>query len=622
MSAERRRSTPASGSRSLKPKVVGGGAGDPRRAPRVPGRPVRDPAGRGTAPGRAPAGRRHRARPPVPPAPPLRRPARAADARRRPRPRRRQRRVDAGRASSTSRSSRPGAAASRSRPRGSTDGTGFATATWFGRRYIEKRVRPGDLLLVSGKVKHRNGDLIFEGPEFQPADAANLLHVGRIVPVYRLTSGLTANRLRGAMRVALDRAGHDYPEYVPAAIRAAEDVPPIGEALEAAHYPTTFEARDAALRRLALDELLALQLGMVARRRARGRARTLAIAVDDATDARIRSALEGSLSRKLGETVSLTADQGTAIDEAAADLARPVPMLRLIQGDVGSGKTAVAAWALAAAALAGRQAAMLAPTDLLARQHHATLSSLLEDLGLPITLLTGSLSGEGRRNATEAIASGQAAIVVGTHALLQDKVSFADLALAVVDEQHRFGVEQRGALEAKATRGAPTRPAHDRDPDPAHPRPGPVRGPRRVDAPDATRRARADPHGDPPAGRPRGHVGPRAGRGGAGTPDVRGRAADRGRGDGVRWRRGRGRQLRRRRRPARRGRGDGLGRRRRGRVRAAHGAARAAAGGPRPRAPQARRPRRRDGPLPRRGPRRARRDDGGRGGGRRRRRRR
>ena len=205
-----------------------------------------------------------------------------------------------------------------------TDGTGFATATWFGRRYIEKRVRPGDLLLVSGKIRHRNGDLIFEGPEFQPADAANLLHVGRIVPVYRLTAGLTANRLRGAMRVALDRAGHDYPEYVPAAIRAAEDVPPIGEALEAAHYPTTFEARDAALRRLALDELLALQLGMVARRRARGRARTLALAVDGAADARVRSALEASLSRKLGEAVSLTADQGTAIDELGADLARPV----------------------------------------------------------------------------------------------------------------------------------------------------------------------------------------------------------------------------------------------------------------------------------------------------------
>ena len=335
------------------------------------------------------------------------------------------------------------------------DATGFATVTWFGRRYIERRLATGDEILVSGKIKHRHGELVFEGPEFQPADAANLLHVGRIVPVYRLTSGVTANRFRGAVRVALDRAGDEYPEYLPSSIRAAEDVPPIGEALEAAHYPTTFEARDAALHRLALDELLALQLGMVSRRRARGRARTLAITTDAASDGRIRAALEASLERKLGEPAALTADQATAIDEIAADLARPVPMLRLVQGDVGSGKTAVAAWALAAAALDGRQAALLAPTDLLARQHHVTLTSLLEDLGLPITLLTGSLSGDGRRNATQALASGQAAIVVGTHALLQESVAFADLALAVVDEQHRFGVEQRGALEAKATRGAP-----------------------------------------------------------------------------------------------------------------------------------------------------------------------
>jgi ATP-dependent DNA helicase RecG len=128
-------------------------------------------------------------------------------------------------------------------------------------------------------------------------------------------------------------------------------------------------------------------------------------------------------------------------------------MLRLVQGDVGSGKTAVAAWALAAAALAGRQAALLAPTDLLARQHLATVASLLDDLGIPVTLLTGSLDAKARRNALESIASGQAPVVVGTHALLQDRVAFADLALAVVDEQHRFGVEQRGALEAKAGSG-------------------------------------------------------------------------------------------------------------------------------------------------------------------------
>jgi ATP-dependent DNA helicase RecG len=335
------------------------------------------------------------------------------------------------------------------------DESGTAEATWFGRRFIERRLHAGDELIVSGRLKHRGFGVVFDDPEFQRSDAESLLHVGRIVPVYRLTHGLTAARLRQAMREALDRAGHAYPEYLPPEIRAAETVPPIAEALEAAHYPVTFEARDAALRRLAFDELLALQLGMVARRRARGRARTAPIPTDDVADARIRKVLAAALSRKLDQQVRLTREQDTAIAEVRGDLQLPVPMLRLIQGDVGSGKTAVAAWALAAAALDGRQAALLAPTDLLARQHLATVASLLEDLGLPVTLLTGSLTGDARRKAVEAIASGQAAIVVGTHALLQEAVSFADLALAVVDEQHRFGVEQRGALEAKATRGAP-----------------------------------------------------------------------------------------------------------------------------------------------------------------------
>ena len=335
------------------------------------------------------------------------------------------------------------------------DGSGFATATWFGRRFIEKRVQAGDELLVSGRIKHRQGGIVFEGPDFQPADAANLLHVGRIVPVYRLTSGLTANRLRGAMRAALDAAGRAYPEYLPAEVRDDESVPEIGDALEAAHYPPSFEARDAALRRLAFDELLALQLGMVGRRRARGRSTTAPIEVTPQEDVRIRASLEGSIGRKLGHAATLTADQSTALDELRDDLARPVPMLRLIQGDVGSGKTAVAAWALAAAALAGRQAALLAPTDLLARQHLETVASLVEDLGVTVTLLTGSLPADARRRAGEAIRSGQAQVVVGTHALLQEAVTFADLALAVVDEQHRFGVEQRGALEAKAVRGAP-----------------------------------------------------------------------------------------------------------------------------------------------------------------------
>lgn len=217
------------------------------------------------------------------------------------------------------------------------DETGTAEATWFGRRFIERRVRPGDELLLSGKVRHKGFGLVFEGPEFQRSDAAALLHAGRIVPVYRLTRGLTATRLRQAMREALDRAGHAYPEYLPATLRTAEGLPGIAEALEAAHYPTDFDVRDRALRRLAFDELLALQVGMVARRRARGRARTVPLPVDAAPDRRIRGALGASLSRKLGRGVALTADQETAIDEIRDDLARPVPMLRLVQGDVGSG---------------------------------------------------------------------------------------------------------------------------------------------------------------------------------------------------------------------------------------------------------------------------------------------
>ena len=177
------------------------------------------------------------------------------------------------------------------------------------------------------------------------------------------------------MRVALDRAGHDYPEYLPDPIRASEDVPPIGEALEHAHYPTSFETRDAALRRLALDELLALQLGMVARRRAprTGDARWPSRSTPRPTGGSGRR----SRPRSPGSSASRRRSPATRrrrSTRSATTSPDPVPMLRLVQGDVGSGKTAVAAWALAAAALAGRQAALLAPTDLLARQHHATLT--------------------------------------------------------------------------------------------------------------------------------------------------------------------------------------------------------------------------------------------------------
>ncbi len=334
------------------------------------------------------------------------------------------------------------------------DDTGAIDATWFGRRFIERRLHVGAEVVVSGKLKHFGRKLTLDNPEFQvlagEMSETELLHVGRIVPVYPLTAGLTAIRLRAAIREALDKAGYAYPEYLPSEIAQAEDLVPITRAIEEAHYPASFPGRDAALRRLAFDELLALQLGMVARRRQRVRDAAPEIHVDTAADAAVRTAIVDAIGARVGMAIELTVDQAVAIDAIRDDLARPTPMLRLLQGDVGSGKTAVAASALAMTARAGLQGALLAPTDLLARQHLETVGGLLEGVGLGVTLLTGSLKADVKAKALEAIASGQALVVVGTHALIQDAVSFADLGLVVIDEQHRFGVDQRGALEAKA----------------------------------------------------------------------------------------------------------------------------------------------------------------------------
>ena len=330
------------------------------------------------------------------------------------------------------------------------DETGTAKATWFGRRFIERRLHPGARVIVSGKLRRFGRSVTFDNPEFQPDDGSALLHAGRIVPVYRLTSGLTATRLRSVMRAALDRAGAAYPEYLPPDIVADEGLRSIAWSLEQAHYPSAFEARDEALHRLAHDELLALQLGMVARRRQRSGSRAVPIPIPAAAAMALTGSIRASIERKVGRPVELTGDQHVAIEAIRGDLAGDTPMLRLLQGDVGSGKTAVAAFALAGAAGAGFQGALLAPTDLLARQHEATLRDLLRDIDVEVVLLTGSLDAKSSRAAIADIASGRAGVVVGTHALIQERVSFARLGVVVIDEQHRFGVAQRSGLEAKA----------------------------------------------------------------------------------------------------------------------------------------------------------------------------
>ena len=351
------------------------------------------------------------------------------------------------------------------------DETGEAEAVWFGRRYIQNRLRDGDWIVVSGKIRRRGFIVTLDNPDFQPDDGSALLHAGRIVPVYRLTAGLTAQTLRRAMRQALDRVGASYPDYLTPALRAQADgagspvLPSLPEALENAHYPDDFAKRDAALRRLGFDELLALEIGMVARQRQRHDSVGEPVVVPPDRMRAAVAAVEAAISEQVGartgscEPVHLTVDQSSAVEAIAADLGGTRPMMRLLQGDVGSGKTAVAALALAFVADAGRQGALLAPTDLLARQHAAGLRRLLEPLGHGVTLLTGSLPAGEKREALARLAAptagdgllGQTAgrIVVGTHALVQEGVRFADLALAVVDEQHRFGVSQREALAGK-----------------------------------------------------------------------------------------------------------------------------------------------------------------------------
>jgi ATP-dependent DNA helicase RecG len=327
------------------------------------------------------------------------------------------------------------------------DASGEGEAVWFGRRFIERQLKAGDLVVASGKVRLHGWRAQLDDPEFQRADGGPMLHAGRIVPVYGLTRGVSAKALRAAIRAGLDRYG-PYREYLDGQTIAGLSA--IGEAMAAAHFPDDLAQRDAAVHRLAHDELLALQVGMVARRRQRRVARRSAVEVSDATDERLREVITSGLRRRVGEAaLELTPDQGRAMSALRADMAATVPMLRLLQGDVGSGKTAVAAYALALTASGGGQGALLAPTELLARQLAEHVGDLLAPLAIPVSLLTGSGGGAGRRRALEAIRDGRAQVVVGTHALVQESVAFARLDLVVVDEQHRFGVAQREALAAK-----------------------------------------------------------------------------------------------------------------------------------------------------------------------------
>jgi ATP-dependent DNA helicase RecG len=317
------------------------------------------------------------------------------------------------------------------------DESGTAEAVWFGRRYVERRLKVDDEIVVSGKVTTFGWRSQFTSPDFTPAGRESV-HTARVVPIYPLTAGVTQRRVREVLARVLDRALPALDDPLTDAERG--HLPALSDALATVHFPEEATDVQAALDRLAFDELLALQLTLGAARLARADLRAPAIGVDAVEMDALLAALP----------FELTGDQRRAVDEVVADLAREAPMRRLLQGDVGSGKTAVAAVALAAVVRAGWQGALMAPTEILARQHHAGLAPLLDALGVRAEFLSGSIGASRRREVHEALAGGMADVVIGTHAVISEGVELPRLGLAVVDEQHRFGVAQRAALQHKA----------------------------------------------------------------------------------------------------------------------------------------------------------------------------
>ena len=317
-----------------------------------------------------------------------------------------------------------------------SDSSGSAEAIWFGRRFVERRLQTGDELIVSGKVAQRGWRPQFTSPEFSPIGHESV-HTARVVPVYRLGGSITQKRLRELLARVLEAALPAVDD--PLTPDERERLPALADALSTAHFPEDASDVAEALDRLAFDELLALQLTLAQARRARERLDGPRIVVDGAQ----RSAIVAAL------PFELTGDQQRAVEAILDDLAADRPMRRLLQGDVGSGKTAVAAVALAAAVRAGWQAALMAPTEILARQHHSGLAPLLERLGVRAEFLSGSLPAARKREIQSAIAAGEAEVAIGTHAVISEAVAFPRLGLAIVDEQHRFGVGQRAALQSK-----------------------------------------------------------------------------------------------------------------------------------------------------------------------------
>ena len=342
-----------------------------------------------------------------------------------------------------------------------SDETGNLKVIWFGQRYLARSLKPGSQIAISGKASVLRGQLVFENPEHEMLDASGAgAHTGRLVPIYPLTEGLTRRNMRRLTWQTVQNWVGGLEDALPDDILARTELMPLLDAVYQAHYPKEMETWELARRRLAFDELFTLQLAVLARRRMQ---HDNIKGIEIIAPANVIDGFYQTL------PFPLTKAQRRCIQEIEADFrAGTPPMSRLLQGEVGSGKTVVALSALLSAAAAGYQGAMMVPTEVLAEQHFQSIGNLLSGLARPVQephllsvyldhmdrpvsigLLTGSSRAPVKRELTKMAADGTLDILVGTQALIQEGISLPRLALAVADEQHRFGVIQRSALQER-----------------------------------------------------------------------------------------------------------------------------------------------------------------------------
>ena len=319
------------------------------------------------------------------------------------------------------------------------DSSGRASAVWFGKQFVERRLHEGDRYLISGSVRRERTGLQFVNPKFEEVKD-DQQHVGTLAAVYHETEKLSSVRLREFVSDVIDTVAPRIDDVLPPKVRSDERLPSIAEALRMVHLPADGDEAREGRARITFERVFVMSAAAARARRRRMSSRGIVIPY------------EVSIAREFSASLpfKLTDDQRVAAHQILNDMAAPGPMSRLLQGDVGSGKTVVAALAALMTRRAGRQTAIMAPTEILARQHAATLNELLTPHGLPPRLLVGSTGERARREIIGSLAAGYDALIVGTHALIEDDVVMGNLGLAVVDEQHRFGVRQRQLLRQKS----------------------------------------------------------------------------------------------------------------------------------------------------------------------------